>query len=240
MAGVNKTTRRNITNDTAVSSAVYTAPNETTRSLRVLEHLVDDSVQFEPEVIPTPERVRLLEKTTPQELFESQISTADWLADLGAAPDPLAKAQNAEANRAFTALATQATPEEQKAALTKLNTPAAVRHLVGMLTAYDWKFVEQANELRGYAVSQLLEETKHPDAKVRLKALELLGKVTEVALFTDRVEVKKVDMTDAELDRRIKEKLERLAKIVDVTDVVEVEIIEEEKQRESGDEPDPA
>ena len=188
----------------------------------MLEHLVDGTTSFEPEVIPTPEKLRSLEKATPQELFESQISTADWLTELGAAPDPLEKAQNAEANRAFTALATPATPEERKAALTKLNTPQAVRHLVGMLTAYDWKFVEQAQELRGYAVAQLLEETKHPDAKIRLKALELLGKLTEVALFTESVEVKKTEISDNELEQRIKDKLAKMAQIVDVTDVTEV------------------
>jgi hypothetical protein len=100
----------------------------------VLEHLVDGSVQFEPEVIATPERLRLLEKTTPQELFESQISTADWLADLGAAPDPLEKAQNAEANRAFTALATQATPEESGANKTEYTCRRATscRHANGL------------------------------------------------------------------------------------------------------------
>jgi hypothetical protein len=213
----------------------------------MLEHLVDGSVVFEPEVIPTPEKLRMLEKATPQELFDSQITTADWLTELGAAPDPLEKAQNAEANRAFTALATPASPEEKKAALTKLNTPAAVRHLVGMLTAYDWKFVEQAQELRGYAVSQLLEETKHPDAKIRLKALELLGKVTEVALFTERVEVKKTELSDTELEQRIKDKLAKMARIVDVTDVTDVTELDEageadevSEAAEGGDEPDPA
>jgi hypothetical protein len=65
-----------------------------------------------------------------------------------------------------------------------------------MLTAYDWAFVEQAKELRGYAVAQILEEVKHPDARIRLKALQMLGTVTEVALFTERVEVKKETMSD--------------------------------------------
>jgi hypothetical protein len=210
----------------------------------MLEHLVDGSVVFEPEVIPTPEKLRMLEKTTSQELFTSQISTSDWLTELGAAPDPLEKAQNAEANRAFTALATPASDEEKKAALTKLTSPAAVRHLVGMLTAYDWKFVEQAQELRGYAVSQLLEETKHPDAKIRLKALELLGKVTEVALFTERVEVKKTELSDTELEQRIKDKLAKMARIVDVTDVTDVTELDEagetDEVRENSDESDPA
>jgi hypothetical protein len=77
--------------------------------------------------------------------------------------------------------------------------------------------VEQAKEIRGYAVSQLLEETKHPDARIRLRALELLGRVTEIALFTDRVEVKKTTVTDAELDAKIKEKLARFTGVVDVT-----------------------
>ena len=104
-----------------------------------------------------------------------------------------------------------------------------------MLTAYDWHFVEQAKEIRGYAVAQLVEETKHPDAKIRLRALELLGKVTEVALFTDRVEVKNNALSDSELDSRIKEKLERMAKIVDITDVMYVE-----ETPKADDEPEPA
>lgn len=107
------------------------------------------------------------------------------------------------------------------ALITRLDTPPAVKHLVGMLTAFDWQFVERAQEIRGYAVAQLLEETKHPDAKIRLKALELLGKVTEVALFTERMEIKSTNVTDDELDRKIKEKLEALEKISDA------EIIEE-------------
>jgi hypothetical protein len=90
-----------------------------------------------------------------------------------------------------------------------------------MLTAYDWAFVEQARELRGYAVAQILEEVKHPDARIRLKALQMLGTVTEVALFTERVEVKKTQMSDVELETRIKEKLNRFMGVIDVVDVSE-------------------
>jgi hypothetical protein len=94
-----------------------------------------------------------------------------------------------------------------------------VQHLVGMLSAYDWEFMEQAKELRGYAVSQILEETKHPDAKIRLKALDMLGKVTEVALFTERVEVRKTQLSDSDLDAKIKEKLNRFMGVIDAEDV---------------------
>jgi hypothetical protein len=59
-------------------------------------------------------------------------------------------------------------------------------------------------------VTKLLEEAEaHPDAKVRLRALELLGKVTDVGLFSERIEVKKTDISDADLDAQIRAKLEK-------------------------------
>ena len=56
----------------------------------------------------------------------------------------------------------------------------------------------------------------HPDARIRLKAIELLGKVTEIGLFTERVSVKKEELDDQELDNRIREKLAQLNKTVEV------------------------
>lgn len=93
-----------------------------------------------------------------------------------------------------------------------------------MLSQYQWKFVEQANELRTMALAKIVKETDHPDARIRLKALDMLGKVTEVALFTERVEVKKIEETSEELDAKIKAKLAKYMGIVDanpkeVTDV---------------------
>ena len=59
-------------------------------------------------------------------------------------------------------------------------------------------------------MTKLLEEAEdHPDAKVRLRALELLGKVTDVGLFSERIEVKKTDISDADLDAQIRAKLEK-------------------------------
>ena len=187
--------------------------------MKMLEHLLD----FTPPPA-SPDSVTPLESATPEDLMAAQISTADWLEKMGAPSTDQAQAAaaTAAAQQAFAAVATQ-TPEEQRKALVQIKTPAAVRHLTGMLTAYDWEFVEQAKELRGYAVAQILEETKHPDAKIRLKALDMLGRVTEVALFTERMEIKKTDLTDAEIEAKIKEKLHRFMQVTDVTDVIELE-----------------
>jgi hypothetical protein len=73
-----------------------------------------------------------------------------------------------------------------------------------------------------------LEETDHPDARIRLKALEMLGKVTEVGLFTERIEIKKTELSDVELDERIKQKLEVIQKTIEV-DATEVESVEDEQ-----------
>ena len=51
----------------------------------------------------------------------------------------------------------------------------------------------------------------------------LLGKVTEVGLFTDKIEVKKTDLTDEEIDKKLKDKL---AKFMNVTDAEPIEDIE--------------
>jgi hypothetical protein len=104
----------------------------------------------------------------------------------------------------------------QKATLAALKTPEAVRHLTGMLSAYDWAFIDMARELRGYTVAKIVEETQSPNANIRLKALGLLGKVTEVGLFTEKIEVQKAEMSDNELDQRIKDKLNKFMEVVDI------------------------
>ena len=180
----------------------------------MLEHL--DSIDFEPEVLDAPdEGFTPLKKTTASNLLEAQINTADWLKELGAEDDEeiITQAQEQTAVQAFTALTTGA--PDPKTAVANIQVPAAVRKTVAMLTAYNWKFVEQAQEIRGKAVAQLVEEMDHPDARIRLKAIEILGKVTEIGLFTERIEVKKADLEDHELDERIREKLAQLSKTIE-------------------------
>jgi len=191
----------------------------------MFDHLID----FEPQIEAAPVGFVPVEKTHPTEHVDAQTNTLDWLKELGAIDEEeiATEAQVSAARTAFTQLVTAQPPNQTHKALEQIKTPAAVQHLVGMLTAYDWHFINQAQEIRGYAVAQLLEETKHPTASVRLKALALLGKVTEVGLFTEKIEVKKTELSDVELETRIKEKLNKIAKIVDITDVQEIQEIQE-------------
>lgn len=162
----------------------------------------------------TPDR-----EASAAQIVDGKVQTADWLKELGVDDDGTTDAaQTKAATDAFFAMTAPLDAEKQKQALANVEIPKAVQHLVGMLTAYDWAFVEQAKHIRGYCIASLLEEVKHPDAKIRLRALELLGKVTEVALFTERVEVKKTELSDAELQTEIDKRMGdymRLMKVVD-------------------------
>lgn len=184
--------------------------------------MFDHLVQFNPEPTP-PGPVTPLEKAGPEEVLAAQVATSSWLEELGAPPDDevIADIEKADARKAFGTLTTNTTTLEQKAALAQLKTPEAVRHLTGMLSAYDWEFIEQAKELRGYTVAKLVEETTNSNPNIRLKALALLGKVTEVGLFTEKIEIKKEELSDGELDQRIKDKLSKFMGVVDVVDIYE-------------------
>jgi hypothetical protein len=188
----------------------------------MLDHLLD----FDAEVLPKSQAPTPAEKTAPVDLLNGKITTSDWLKEMGVpdAETAVSELEKQQARETFSAMTTASPIKEQHELISSIETPAAVKHLVGMLTAYDWEFVSQAKELRGYAVAKLLEECENPNANIRLKALGLLGKVTEVGLFTEKIEVKKTDMTEAEIDQRLKEKLAKFMDVsdADVTDITEV------------------
>lgn len=180
----------------------------------MFDHLVSvDEAQFVPPVIEDVKNCGFVteSKVSPADAIDAKFTTSEWLKELGAVSDEdaLTLSEQKAATEAFATMSLPTSITAQKQAVSSVNTPQAVRHLVGMLTAYDWNFVEQAQSMRSYAISKILEETTHPDARIRLKALEMLGKVTEVSLFTERIEVKKVDMSDADLEEQIRNKLRR-------------------------------
>jgi hypothetical protein len=198
----------------------------------MLEHLV----QFSPDTASL-EDFMSIDAVDTADLLSAQIATAQWLEELGATPDDTVNIENQAylARDAFKMLVSDQDTDEQKTKLLQLKTPAAVRHITGLLTAYDWEFVQMAKELRGYTVAKLFEETQSPNANIRLKALGLLGKVTEIGLFTDKIEIKKTDLTDEEIDRKLKEKLAKFMGVTDAEPIEDIEINESKDETERSD-----
>jgi hypothetical protein len=106
---------------------------------------------------------------------------------------------------------------EQVATDRELSSPAVVAHLSALLNEYDHMVVRSAAQLRTYITNKLLEETANPDPRIRLKSLELLGKVSDVGLFTDKTEITMRHKPTEELEQMLRERL---------TKVIEGEIID--------------
>jgi hypothetical protein len=185
--------------------------------------MFDELISFSPEPEAVGDFIPAA-RAAPSDILSAQHATAEWLKELSVPPDDVitTRQEQAAAREAFNALNFSPDTAAQRTALVAIKTPAAVQRLVGMLTAYDWEFVERAKELRSYTLTKILEETTHPDARIRLKALQMLGNVTEVALFTERVEVTKKDVSEEELEKRLQERLSKLLTPADGAIIKEV------------------
>lgn len=151
----------------------------------------------------------------------AQAGAVDFFSKFASDPELISDDEATVARTAFAAMTNPSVSDDDaKAALMRMKAPGPVKHIAGMLSQFDWDFVEQAKEMRGYAAAKIIEETKHPDARIRLKALDMLGRITEVALFTERVEIKKIDATTDELTERLRAKLTGL-----LPKVVEIETV---------------
>ena len=172
----------------------------------MFEHLID------PAFTPIPQ-------ATPHDIVDAQVDTLDFMvatlpASASTAPDydnlnaPATPSESALAQKAFTSLLNGDTSANKN--LINLKTPAAVRHHVAMLSAYDWDFVEEAKRIRGFVVSKLLDEVNNPDPKIRLRALQLVGTLTEVGSFTDRSEVTIKHEDHSVIEDRLRSRLKSL------------------------------
>lgn len=98
------------------------------------------------------------------------------------------------------------------------NLPTAVG-AAGFLRQYGTTMALDAAQARAAITMKLMEIANCGDVKYELKALELLGKHSDIGLFTDRSEIT-INYKDPEsLEEAIKERIKRLlnADVIDVT-----------------------
>jgi hypothetical protein len=88
------------------------------------------------------------------------------------------------------------------------NTYTAVK-LGTILSEYDKKVVEDSAQLRTYVTNKLVEASDCGDMKLELRALEMLGKISDVGLFTEKTEITINHTTDS-LEHAIKDKIARI------------------------------
>jgi len=94
-------------------------------------------------------------------------------------------------------------------------TPASLIQTNAVLKEFGQLIATHAAEVRNTVVNKLILETENPDGRIRIRALELLGKMTDVGLFTERKEITVTHQTTEELREKLREKLEVLKKNAD-------------------------
>tara|TARA_B100000795_G_scaffold235942_1_gene195838 strand:+ start:533 stop:1135 length:603 start_codon:yes stop_codon:yes gene_type:complete len=104
--------------------------------------------------------------------------------------------------------------------------PAALVMTHNILTQFGHSVVESAVQVRHLVTNKLIEETENPDPRVRIRALELLGKISDVGLFTDKTEVTITHRTTDELRESLRNKLSKLVNPDE--DIIEAEFIDED------------
>ena len=88
------------------------------------------------------------------------------------------------------------------------------------------EIVHEAKSLRHYVTNKLIVESDNNDARIRMKALELLGKISDVGRFSERTEVTVTNRSTSELEDVLKSKLKKLMGDVDVQDAVILPVVE--------------
>ena len=160
--------------------------------------------------IPLPDDFESEEPTTDALKIKIAAATMKVLSEAGA-EIPVSTAEKKEAEEIFKTFTNPEATDKITTAQTKaLSVPATVQHLYAMLSDYDHQVVQEAVQLRRFVTNKLIEDAGLSDPRHRLKALELLGKISDVGLFSEKTEITVKNLSPEDLETQIKSKLYKI------------------------------
>jgi hypothetical protein len=156
----------------------------------------------------------------PYDLTDSQTSsfveelavvsnTQDVLEQLGPPPE-----MDKEDAIKTASLLESAVKKQDKGALSLPPVAFAAREF---LRVYSSRIAAEMSDVRAALTNKLLELANCGDPRFELKALELLGKHSDISLFTERSEVTVTYKNSSDLEDAIKERVKRLLNAKDIT-----------------------
>jgi hypothetical protein len=98
--------------------------------------------------------------------------------------------------------------------------PATYGEVKSLLDEFSVRVVDSAVQIRLLVTNKLLLESGNDDPKIRIRALELLGKITDVGLFTEKTEVTINQQSTQDLTASLRAKIRRLMLPDEIEDVV--------------------
>jgi len=82
-------------------------------------------------------------------------------------------------------------------------TPGTIINLEAILSEWDQEVLDVNRRLRNYVTNKLITESVDPDPRQRMKALENLGRIGSVGLFSDKIEVNVTHRTIDDIEREL-------------------------------------
>ena len=178
--------------------------------------------------VPYPDSLEPEVASTLRENMQIASNTASVLKELGAQVDDDPEAQD-KADDVFKAFAERAKQQYEDAAPAKrgpgrprketsaspptlYELPVAER-IGNMLREYNNEFVADAAQLRQVVTNKLLDLASCGDAKIEIKATEMLGKISDVGLFSEKTEISVTYTNSADLDQAIKDNVRKLMRL---------------------------
>jgi hypothetical protein len=89
-------------------------------------------------------------------------------------------------------------------------TPPTLIQTSRILNEFGHQVVQNAVQVRHMVTNKLIEESENPDPRIRIRALELLGKISDVGLFAEKSEITITHQTSDEIRDKLRNKLSRL------------------------------
>lgn len=166
---------------------------------------------------PVPPIARAKEASTHSDNLRAKANTAMLLRELGGL-DEATEDEVKEAAELFKQVDGQDPSKEVKQQQNQLvQTPGIALALGGYITHYDQQVVHDKVQLRNIAINRLLEMSQDDDQKIAIKAVELIGKASD--LFTEHQEITITHKNSIELQEAIREKIRLLMEMntIDVT-----------------------
>ena len=180
--------------------------------------------------IPVPLDVTPEEIEQFRERAKAAVATIQELIDAGGEVE-VTDADSSEAHQIFA---------NQKPLAVTRTPPGAILKLEAMLSHYDHEFLGANRRIANYVTNRLLEETEDEDPKVRLKALELLGKRRGVNLFSDQLEITVKQKPTADLEGELVTLLEKYMGDAEIVDPARPKpIIDLDAELAALDDPEP-
>lgn len=87
-------------------------------------------------------------------------------------------------------------------------TPGAIKHVNAILSEFDREVLDVHRRLRNYVTNKLVIDSANDDPRTRLKALEMLGKISGVGLFSERIDVNITQRTVKDIETELRKTLE--------------------------------